>query len=121
MDYKQEPWLSAYPALAAVPNNWNVLNSPPYLWLYPHDSVFSRNLGFEINVFTSSNDFGNPPGTMTTFDSFAEIADNIADADPQFSDEAGGDFSLLPSSPAFDIPGFVEIPFEQIGIQAEEE
>jgi len=121
MDYQQEPWLSAYPALAAVPNNWNVLNSPPYLWLYPHDSVFSRNLGFEINVFTSSNDFGNPPGTMTTFDSFAEIADNIADADPLFSDEAGGEFSLLPNSPAFDIPGFVEIPFEQIGIQAEEE
>ncbi len=34
-------------------------------------------------------------------------------------DDAGGDFNLRPDSPAFTIPGFVAIPFDEIGIEAD--
>ena len=54
---------------------------------------------------------GNP-----ALDKFAEIADNLEDPDPLFRNEAAGDYRLRPDSPAFTVPGFVDIPFPQMGI-----
>jgi hypothetical protein len=48
---------------------------------------------------------------------FAEMKDNVENQDPHFVDEANLDLSLKPDSPALQIPGFVPIPFNQIGIQ----
>ena len=53
----------------------------------------------------------------TTFDKYAEMANNLADQDPLFVDEANLDLTLRPESPAFTIPGFQAIPFDQIGIE----
>jgi hypothetical protein len=112
--YQVDPWASAYPALAAIPNDWATLSAAGSLWLYPQGSVFSRNLGYANDAFTVESNWVD--GT-TTFDKYADMADNIADQDPLFVDEGNLDLSLRPDSPAFAIPGFQAIPFDQIGIE----
>ena len=97
------------------PKRLGVISDPANTWLYPEDCIFSRNLAFRCTNFMRENDSG---GTGT-FDKFAEITDNVEDVDPLFVDENAGDLSLSPDSPALDIPGFENIPFGEIGIQAE--
>ncbi len=113
IQYQQPPWSTAYPKLAVVPNDWAQISDPNQLWRYPQGCVFSRNIGFDNGGFQVSSDYG---GTGT-FDKYEAIADNIADQDPLFVDEAQLDLTLKPGSPAFGIPGFVAIPFDQIGIE----
>ena len=43
VNYKSEPWLSAYPRLAAMPNNWDKIKSGK--WLYPGGNSFQNNIG----------------------------------------------------------------------------
>ena len=110
--YQQEPWCSTYPELCAMPNDWTIIAAPGSLWKYPEGSVFSRNLSWDETMFTAANNYG---GTGT-FDKFAEIEDNLENTDPLFEDEGAGDLRLKAESPALDIPGFVDIPFQQMGI-----
>ncbi len=116
MDYQQEPWASAYPRLAAIPDDWAIISDPGTYWLYPEGCVLSRNLGWDLGDFATEYSYG---GTGEVLAIYEEIADNVEDADPLFSDEAGLDLTLDPSSPAYSIPGWVEIPFEDIGIEPE--
>jgi hypothetical protein len=110
--YQQDPWASAYPRLAAIPNDWAAVSDPGALWLYPQGCVFSRNLGYANTQWIRESSYGGT-GTLNKYD---EIAGNVEDQDPLFEDEDNLDLSLQPGSPAFDIPGFVDIPFGQIGI-----
>ena len=109
VEYQQQPWCSTWPELCEIPD---ADVAPGAHWRYPEGSVFSRNLGWQNDQFTRENDWG---GTGT-FDKFAEIADNIEDTDPLFVNEATGDFRLRGDSPALSIPGFFDIPFEEMGI-----
>jgi hypothetical protein len=108
IQYQAEPWASAYPKLAVIPNDWAAIIAPGALWREPEGCVFSRNLGYQNSTWIIGS------GTMDVFD---EVSDNISNQNPLFEDEANLDLRLRPDSPAFDIPGFVDIPFEQIGIQ----
>ena len=112
VEYQQEPWCSTYPELCVMPNDWSVIAAPGSMWKYPEGSAFSRNLGWQNLQFSIELNYG---GTGT-FNKFAEIKDNIEDMDPRFVDEAAGDFRLAADSPALSIPGFVDIPFKQMGI-----
>lgn len=108
MSYQQDPWAAAYPALAAIPADWGQVAGSH--WLYPEGSTFSRNLGWQNAVWM--NAYGDDP-----FGHYAEVADNVEDQDPRFVDEANLDLNLQPDSPAYDIPGFEPIPFDEIGIE----
>ncbi len=108
MGYTQDPWKSAYPALAAIPDNWSQIAGSH--WLYPEGSVFSRNIGWQNELWTVE-------GSGSPLSHFAEQKDNVEDQDPQFVDEANLDLTLKSTSPALSIPGFQPIPFNQIGIQ----
>lgn len=111
IDYQSPPWSTKYPELAAIPKDCDQLENSH--WIYPEDCVLSRNLGWQskYNWTYESNYGGNG-----TFNKFKEILDNIENQDPLFVDEANLDMNMQPDSPAYDIPGFQGIPFDQIGI-----
>jgi hypothetical protein len=44
---------------------------------------------------------------------------NLTNSNPLFVNEADLDLRLRPESPAFNLPGFQSIPFEDIGIRPE--
>ncbi|HSA21786.1 MAG TPA: right-handed parallel beta-helix repeat-containing protein, partial [Myxococcota bacterium] len=78
IQYQAEPWASAYPALAAIPNDWAAISDPAQRWREPEGSVFSRNLGFANGEWMIESIWAGD----AVFARYAEIADNIADEDP---------------------------------------
>ncbi len=106
MNYQADPWLTAYPAAAAIPDDWSAIIAPDATWLYPEGSTFDRNLGYHNGMWMRGG---------STFDHYASVSDNVEDADPMFTDQARLDLSLQSGSPALAIPGFQPIPFDAIG------
>lgn len=113
MDYQSAPWVAAYPALAAIPDDFNALVGSD--WLEPEGCVFANNITWQTERLLVDGTWGG--GGASDF--FAQTAPNLDDQDPLFVDEAGGNLNLQPASPAFGLPGFVAIPFDDIGIVAE--
>jgi len=107
--YQREPWASRYPKCAAIPGDWDAIIAPGARWLFPEGCVFSRNVGFANESWIRAS--------AGALDAYAELADNLEDADPGFVDEASLDLTLRPDSPAHGIPGFEAIPFGEIGIE----
>ena len=99
------PWYNAYPALRSIMDNGIDEAREPM------GNVFKGNIGWANEEFMHDGCWGGCGG----FSYYAEVADNIEDADPCFVDEASLDLRLRPGSPAFTIPGFADIPFEKIG------
>ena len=118
--YQGVLWTAAYPDLALIPNNWATISNPSLLWLYPEGCLFSRNIGLDFEGTEWSEDWLQQwnYGGSGTFNKYREMIDNIEieESDPLFMDEAGGDFSLDPTSQAFTISGFEDIPFYDIGL-----
>lgn len=109
VEYQLAPWCSTWPELCVIPD----ADVPQESHLrFPEGSVFSRNLGWDNANFIVD---GNWSG-VTALDKFAEIEDNIGDTDPRFRNESAGDYRLAGDSPAWSIPGFVELPFPEMGI-----
>jgi hypothetical protein len=113
IQYKGTTWTKRYPRLADIPNDWALVSDPALRWREPEGCVFSRNVGFANGGFMQESIWAGD----AVFARYTEIADNLADQDPLFVDEAAGDLTLRPDSPAFTLPGFEPIPFAQIGIE----
>jgi hypothetical protein len=111
--YQQDPWVTAYPALAAIPNDWSQVAGTH--WLDPEGSVFRYNVTWQCGGLISVGTWGGDGAT----DHYAHIAPNLEDTDPGFVDEANGDLTLRTDSPVYTTPGFVfdPIPFSDIGIE----
>lgn len=103
--YRGAVWSKAYPECAAIPASWEAVTNG--LWLRPRGNVFARNVGFRNGRWISSSD--------SALEDFAEVADNLEDADPLFTDPGRLDLTLRTDSPARALPGFVPIPGERIG------
>jgi len=114
LGYQQEPWASRYPECAKIPNTWTALIQAPDTWLTPRNCTFARNVvwqespGWIFRLDLAKNYFN---------DGLNLDSNNLRNQDPLFVDEAGGDLTLKPSSPAFTLPGFQAIPFQNIGIR----
>ncbi len=112
-DYQSYPWSVKYPSCSAIPNSWAVLSASPTTWMVPKNCSFSRNInynhtyGWVINQATAETYFIN--GSTIS-------ADNIKNQDPLFVDVDNLNMNLLPNSPAFSMPGFKAIPFDEIGL-----
>ncbi len=109
LPYRGSIWSNAFPQLAVVPTNWAAVVSGN--WLAPQGSVFSRNIGTNDSIWIMNKN------NATSY--FQEVAHNLPDSDPLFVDEARLDLTLRTNSPAFTIPGFQDIPFRQIGPEAD--
>ena len=107
--YRGSIWSNAFPQLAVVPTNWAAVVSGN--WLAPQGSVFSRNIGCSNTVWIKNND------NATSY--YREVANNLPNSAPLFVDEANLDLTLRTNSPAFTIPSFQDIPFRQIGPEAD--
>ncbi|MBN2802782.1 MAG: right-handed parallel beta-helix repeat-containing protein [Deltaproteobacteria bacterium] len=105
--YQDEPWLSRYPECAAIPNDWDLIIADGATWTYPEGCTFNKNLGFQNESWMNGG---------ASFDHYKSISDNVENADPLFADEANLDMTLSKDSPALAIPGFKNIPFNEIGI-----
>ncbi len=114
LGYQQEPWASRYPECAKIPNTWTALIQDPDTWLTPRNCTFARNLvwqespGWIFRLDLAKKYFNNGLNLESS---------NLRNQDPLFVDEANGDLTLKPNSPAFAMPGFQAIPFSQIGIR----
>jgi hypothetical protein len=109
LPYRGTVWSNAFPQLYAMPTNWATVTNGA--WLAPRNTVFSRNIGWSNAVWVSSS------SSATSY--YAEVANNLPSSNPLFVDETGLDLTLRTNSPAFTIPGFLEIPFHQIGPESE--
>ena len=101
LPFRDEPWRSRYPQLLKV------LDDPDRS--APQGNVVSRNIQWK----------GKWDGVEKKAYPYVVFQFNLLDLDPKFVDEAAGDFRLKPESPAFKV-GFKPIPFEQIGLVADE-
>ncbi len=110
LDHQAEPWASAYPLLALIPDDFTSVADSH--WQDPEGCVFSGNLVWDTESFFTEGSWGG-----TGAQDFYVVEDNVQGEDPRFIDEADGDLNLAADSPALGIPGFVPIPFDQIGPQ----
>jgi len=102
-NYQNPPWSTAYPALAAIPNDYSQIG--PYKT--PGGTIFSRNIGWSnTKVYVQWDN---------AFSYYAEMTGNLTNENPLFVNEAALDLTLQTNSPAYSIPGFQPIPFSQIG------
>ena len=105
LPYRGTIWSNAFPQLVPMPTDWATVVSGQ--WLAPRGTVFSRNIGYSNAVWVSNGD------NATSY--YREVANNLTNSNPLFLDEANLDLTLRTNSPAFTIPGFLDIPFRRIG------
>jgi len=99
-DYQNPPWSQAYPHLV------NILEDDPK---EPKGNKILRNLGCGNTRWTEE---GHIPGGFQFF----TFENNVENQDPLFIDPNRMELGLQYNSPAWNIPGFQPIPFDQIGL-----
>jgi len=114
LGYQQEPWLSRYPACAALPNQWAELIANDGRWIAPEGNELVGNYAYSNRRWYSYDSFMGPDPVAKYFKT---VAENLQTTATPFVDEAKGNLNLNVSSPVFTIPGFVNIPLDQIGIR----
>jgi hypothetical protein len=102
MNYHQLPYSERYPELAQLDAYYAKDDGVP-----PENNVVARNIcvggtWLEANWHTEEANY-------------AQVIDNLVDADPHFVDAAHDDYRLQADSPALKL-GFKPIPIEQIGL-----
>lgn len=109
--YQEEPWASAFPEAAAIPNDWAQVAGSH--WQDPEGCVFRYNVVWRSGGTMSEGTWGG----AGALDAYTATDPNLEEVDPGFVDEAGGDLNLRADSPAYTTPGFVfdPIPVDEIG------
>lgn len=114
IEYQKEPWASAYPGCAAIPNSWAELERGH--WRNPEHCVFSDNAGWSNAHWMHETNFSGT-GVFSLYDS---IADNNPDEKPLFDEGASWDRRRRPAELRASPKGFEAIPFASIGPVDEE-
>ncbi|OPZ06527.1 MAG: hypothetical protein BWZ10_02951 [candidate division BRC1 bacterium ADurb.BinA364] len=104
--FDRPPYSTRWPELA------NILNDEP---LVPKGNAIARNIHVGPQWLHEQPIAGDQPFDI----SWVRMENNLTDRDPKLFDPANGDFRLAPDSPAWEM-GFRPIPFEKIGLQADE-
>jgi hypothetical protein len=109
IQYQQNPWASAYPACAAIPNSWAQIETGS--WRNPQGCVFNSNAGWANTNWLVETDVS---GTGV-FAVYASMANNNPAISPLFDDAAALDRSLRPAQIQAPVTGSQPIPFGSIG------
>lgn len=109
IEYQKEPWSSAYPACAAIPNSWTEIQRGH--WRNPEHCVFADNAGWSNAHWMHETNFSGT-GVFSLYDS---ISDNNPDEKPLFDDRACWDRRQRPAELRASPRGFQAIPFASIG------
>jgi len=107
--YQQEPWASAYPSCAAIPDLWQQIQRG--LWRNPEHCVFSTNAGWSNATWMHETNFSRT-GVFSVYDS---ISNNDPNQKPLFDEEASWDRGARPAELRASVDGFRPIPFASIG------
>ncbi len=106
--YQEEPWASRWPECAVIPNDYDAIFDPAASWRLPEGTTFTANVGWDNGVWIRESH-----GATV---SFADTSNNLVLDRSPFVDEAGGDLHLDPAGSAFDVPGFVDFPLDEVGV-----
>jgi hypothetical protein len=109
IQYQKEPWLSAYPACAAIPDSWEEIKKRT--WRNPEHCVFSNNGGWSNLKWTYETNFSH----TGVFSVYASISNNNPRLEPLFDQKSEWDRNLRPQELRPPIAGFLPIPFGSIG------
>jgi hypothetical protein len=113
LNYKLEPWRSAYPNLEKIPNDYDKIVKDKH-WLEPEGCVFNGNVIWKTKDFIVNGRWGGKEASNF----YLSTSPNYK-IDPILIDNGeinyGLNFSL--SSPIFKIEKFPVIPFDNIGIR----
>jgi hypothetical protein len=114
--YRTGIWASRYPKCAQIPNTYEAVVANRDTWLLPREGVFERNI-----VWQSANGWIYGLNHVKAYFTNGQNVEtsNLTNSNPLFVNEADLDLRLRPESPAFNLPGFQSIPFEDIGIRPE--
>lgn len=99
-------WAERYPSMTRVTQHYREQRGIP-----PFNNAFRRNI-----VWRSPEKWMISPWVAMPDKSILDLGDNLIAADPRFTDEAWGDFTLRPDSPALPL-GFKPIDMKTIGLQ----
>ena len=134
LNYKRAPWSEAFPELAKMsrratnlseyfklealvtryPKLCNLLAIRYSSDYAPEGCVIRNNIGWKNKQWLFESRYG-VPGKRGAF-KFYTIENNIEDVDPRFIDEDNLNLDIQDDSPAYSLPGFRRIPFEDIGV-----
>jgi len=109
IEYQANPWATAYPACAAIPNSFATIETG--LWRNPQGCIFSNNAGWSNTNWTLQSDVS---GTGV-FSVYAAMANNNSSQAPLFDEAQSWDRSLRPSELTAAVTGFTPIAFSTIG------
>jgi hypothetical protein len=118
VSYQQDPWATAFPSCAAIPDDYATVTASGSVWLLPQGCTFVDNLGFQYGAWTNAS--------AATLAAYASVTGNLQNQDPMFVDEANltiqsavskTPLGLLPGSPVVALQGANPTPFGSIGIQ----
>ena len=96
--YDQDPWATAYPALAAIPNDYDQMVAANYR--EPGGCTFSNNLIYNNTVDYVENSFLGEGATPFAWWATAPADGGNSEADPLFVDVANDDYRVYDDSPA---------------------
>jgi len=107
--YREEPWASAFPSCAAIPDSWQQVQRG--LWRNPEHCVFSHNAGWSNDTWMHETNFSR----TGVFSVYTSIAGNDPSQEALFGDDASWDRNTRPAELRPPVSGFIAIPFASIG------
>jgi len=114
--YQEEPWASAYPEVARIPNSCPTTIDLSKKWAYPENSELVKNV---LHACASDTHYRQNwiqlDAQFSVTDCFRAIAENVT-GDPKFVN-APVDMNVLPGSSVEQISDWEPILFDNIGLE----
>lgn len=108
-------WANEYPEIAETPANWDSIRDS--IWLTPHNSVFSHNVGWSNKRFAYEKDWVGKPDWV--FGVYRQFGDNKTDHRAIFNSTKLRSRTTRPKVQVADMEGFPEIDLSKVGPRVE--